>query len=81
MQNLDSESQVKCTNNRVIMNTADTTTFTIENSILDLYHGYMFRLILNHNQANKNENPNCTVHSSFVGLIMIQDESKHVAMV
>lgn len=39
MQNLDSESQVKCTNDRIIMNIVNTTTFTIENIILDLYHG------------------------------------------
>jgi len=81
MQNLDSERQVKCTNNRVIMNTVNITTFTIDNSILDLYHGYMFRFILSHHQANKNENPNCTVQSAIVSLMINQDESKHVAMV
>jgi len=30
MQNRDNESQDKCTNNRVIMNTVNTITFTIE---------------------------------------------------
>jgi len=35
MQNLDSESQVECTTNRIIINTVNTTTFTIGNSVLD----------------------------------------------
>jgi len=61
MQNLDSESQVKCTNNKIIMNIVNTTTFTIENIILALYRGCLFRFILSHHQANKNENVNCTI--------------------